>query len=949
MPIDIPQDPPAIVRTVEPDAPVIASGELLKSFGISNAQLTAKLDALQYESLGKIGDFIGDLNQHSSDAIRFRSGEGLSVRVMTETPMIKVVAEALRFNSPELVTIDHVKALRQANAGGDPEAIAALDQLAAQFSKGREAIGGVTIAQETDLKIISGESLRLQMMQTEMTIQLLDAIPGGMLTTGGQLSRNQAIQAGKAANIHYEVQAIALEAERGNAEQLRSAQNGTMKPLTNYEVRLDPAIVRLQQLVEQAQSPGIRMSAEQQQHIQDLARGVREQRALAYYDASEAASVVSVQGGKGATVIEHLRAAQQLVEQLPEAPQTEVRRISLQKRVNENASLALAREILHGTDQNAVEAMARTLFAPGFAEQALAEGYVRASQLHYASQYQGSDSFQAAIKKSYEKAHEYYDEALAALGVRVNDGFVAPYLNSEQRVVVRHAVDALLERALTEYSPQDVENLWNVRAKLIAAEPKESKDRLEAAFDVRVARAMFEHPERCPEAISAHFGVGKMDLQSLRLHLLSFVESEVKDLKSELQETPPEARNSAEFSERSYELGQAEVALSRMLVRGAVSSHDPEVKLQMFEKLSEFNQATRVEEEAVIAALKSERDELALRAARAQTGLETDALLIRSGALTADISARELSIAMLVAQQANVALAADEPTLRLKARELVDSLESKADVHPAIRMLVDEFRKEHQQQPLVAALEQFLAEVNKDYPLYTLAAMIGIGALGAAAASRWRGSSGALNTYLALSCGLLAGKIVAYPLMGSQQILTAWQTGMSSFNTAQSSLNVAYFFADAMQALPVFGAAAALWALSRRKDSSGAETPGAQAELTANLEKSESLLSKLPHETLEAAKLLLQPLDPRNVGTLNFWLFWGTVGLGGYQIAGGDIPVLDKQEELKILGEQILATLGAAVAYERVGYHLRNSATPAELTQAVVRELEKDSSSTTSA
>ena len=103
---------------------------------------------------------------------------------------------------------------------------------------------------------------------------------------------------------------------------------------------------------------------------------------------------------------------------------------------------------------------------------------------------------------------------------------------------------------------------------------------------------------------------------------------------------------------------------------------------------------------------------------------------------------------------------------------------------------------------LIAAIKEFLAEVNKDYPPDTIAAMIALGLVGLGFGARY-GWKGALHGSMFLSCATLAAVKGYFGLQGLPEVAAAWETHYSSFGALQSSINGGYLWADVVQAIPL--------------------------------------------------------------------------------------------------------------------------------------------------
>lgn len=898
------QPPPAIVISVK---------DFAGQFGLSPDRVDRVVEARRL-AIDKIDQYVAGLNAGREAPVGcFAADKELSFRIDRSSTLATAVTQALKLPDERLLTPGSIDFLINANRSNQP-LVEKLTELRDSLAKGGP-VPAAPIGAAIALK--SAEGLRYEMLQNQALIDMLHALPDSLLNAKGKDNRDQILVLAGRIAVHKEAQALGLEIERDNAILRLRAEDGALPILQE----LNPRLETLGQVAQRARK--LNLPEPQLQSVERIAEQARAQSAESTVDASRRAAQIAEMRGDGAGAMRYLNAAKSLVERhaAPEKREAELSEVREQARFL--ISRTVSADLVKGVGFADFRKSCEQFFSGPELEVVTAQSLLRAAQLHRNQQLMKGidDQSDKFGKECYARAAASYEKALSGLGYASS----AKALTLDERVCAYEASNFLLERALTEGNKEQVAKLVEYRRAGIqgALEPEQRSQ--EQALKVRLARAVFEAPAKYGPEISQYLGVPEgLGDREARSRLLDLVKTRMGEIGRELDALAGKENASPRSQRTLYQdISDAQVATSRMLVHGVVALRgSAEEKLDYYRQLDGLNGAILKSEQELIDRLKREAAELekARGAAVGRQAMIDDRITV----LKAEIRARELSAATILVQQAEVALHGNHPELTRAAKELIERAERFGEAHPGIQRLAKTFRESNNPGSLQAAVEEFLAEVNKDYPPYVLGAMIAAGILGAAAGyGAWKSGRGALYGFMAASCLTLGATKLYYGAQGWDQVQAAYQTGLSPHSPSQDFLNVLYLGADLAQTWPLIPAALGIWALARmrgRKEEIASEVAAVDdAQAKTILEKGAAILAAAGREGVEFGKALVSLADPR---TFTFWLLAATIGTASYQVFGSDLPGSVQQEQMTKLGWELMQTLSIAIIYDRIAANL---------------------------
>ncbi len=909
-------NPPAIVWSIEQEQsknPV--SRELLGQFGLAKDQaLLTRMTLIEERGMSEVTNYLKQLNNDPAAPATFVADQTLRLSVTKDCSILDLAVLACGVKDAQSLTKAHVSSLRAVNSTSDAAVINALDNLVNQFDRSGSELNQQVVKAGVELKLISPEALRYEIKKNEILADILKVLPGERLSDSGRNNLNDLLKFTERIDIHLQVQAISLEQEIEN-NQTRSGNLSSQQTISAQAILQLDSLAALRNLCERAEKSTF--PDEQLKKIKDIYKETEVSTIVAYIAGRQRLSEVAESNDDWQLALKHLAVALKLSSERPAEVQAQQDPSLIRESARAIASAAMARDLINGTPQQNLSEVLAPFFTEREGQFMIAQSYLRWSEINRTKQYTEPAQYNAQIdERAFAGARRHFERVVTFAESALSD-LAAPEANAaHERFIVRQSLDVLLEHALRQDQIKEVKRLYNLSKALTSIATPEEQEIESLGLNARMLRAVFEHPQRFKKERSdinvlSEFTVADLTLREARVILAQKAESTVSELSSILKRHIDSGDSNEIIKKTDYELGQAHVALSRIFVSGSVSPTDPQEREHYYEKLSSLNQQIATQEKAILKGLKEQRDILREeKLDRADPSSKP-----RIEILDQEILARSLSLAQLTVFQAEVALAGNTPKLLRHAQKIVAELETEASEHTAIAKLVSNFRSANQSEPAIAALKEFLAEVNKDYPPYTLAAMIALGMLGAAAGS-WYGRRGALEGFMAISCATLGVVKGYYAIAGLPEVAAAWDTGLSSFNLQQTGLNVAYWTADLMQTAPVAAALIALAALKRQKPIEQIES---QQRLSSASHLVLNAVTGVGHESWEALKSAGSLLVPTSFNSAVLYL---TIAVAGTQLAQSNLPAVDIQEQLAKIATELGMTVTVAVMQARIVHAL---------------------------
>jgi hypothetical protein len=916
-------DPPAIVQQFDIDAQSTYARKLLEQFAVpKDAALEEKIS----ESVNNLSEAVRNnftyLESELPAPMTVTFGESLLLKTQHDVPVATFLTAALSLNDPRLITEQHIAELIRTNPQLDQQTKGRLSGFLERENEGSPQFIQVGV----EVRVQGKDALRYDIIRNEFTEKIISIIPDNALSPQGRRNKEELLNLLESAEIQLNIKSQLLTIEESNRSRLLPG-NEALPYLHQDRLDQTPDILRLEELVDRATKSKL------------PARDVETlQRALSESKKATAASCLATVQQKAlrAELSGDLRSSLEVSAQIltyvtnteSVAERTKLLEINGQKLKN-LAPKVLAKYLDEADAFSDVTATLQRHLSPK--EQLFAEAQAHdiksiEDQGASAKNIRTLSNQTASIHK--QKAIELYRELIDNQLTTQSAPEKERSQTSGPDLTLIKAIDSVLEHGLRHHVIDEIAYAVNAAQKAKLTMTDDYRAIYALALESKCIRACFEHPDRFRENELSTLFSQAFDISpepksvfsvlrpsaaidsSWRSALAERSSNNTEVLSAHVESFSSNTEKSNNIAFALYCLSQSEVALSRVLVSGSVSPLSASEREKYFHLLTELNSAIREREQATL----RERSELLEHVLQNSRAHPTDlGLQVSAHALSEELRARTLALAQLSVHQAEVALAGNTPTLLRTAKQLIADLEQDREAHPAIAQLVRSFKEAHESPALIAAIKEFLAEVNKDYPPDTIAAMIALGLVGLGFGARY-GWKGALHGSMFLSCATLAAVKGYFGLQGLPEVAAAWETHYSSFGALQSSINGGYLWADVVQAIPLGAALVALSRL-RREGQSGEDA-------TESSSPRESFARGAATEVYESAKSALSLLIPNS---LNSVILYSTAALVGSQMISSDLPIVDITDQAKHFGREVGVTVAIAVIQARMAEALLRS------------------------